>query len=397
MLPGRAEQPEWVLHVEAQDGTVLQSVRATQTINPASLVKAATSLWAIERLGTEHRFETRIGYTGHLNRATKSIDGDLIIQSSGDPDFHVENAYLLAQNLNQLGIYEVHGRLLVNSTFWIGWEGGSEKREHNPEQRSAIMASRLHNALDPRRWNKNALLSIQQFEKRRHLPSSHRPRVVIRGTPGSYKENPPSKPLLIHHSNTLATILKRFNSYSNNDIERLGTTLGNAQELANWLSSRWALNQSEISFETLSGLGTNHLSAEQIVRLLNDLDQSCITAGIELGNILPVAGCDPGTIKNYPRLLKIPKGNLVVKTGTLLKTDGGVSVLAGILNSSRGPRTFCVAIPQSGARVAKARVLQEQWVLDLVTKSGRLTPKKCGPKLLFSDANAHFLNLLELD
>ena len=382
-----AEGSALVVHVEAENGLVLESDSSDLAINPASLVKAATSLWALEKLGPEYRFDTHIGYTGRWDKAAGVIFGDLVVQGSGDPDFHIENAYLIATRLNQMGIREIQGNLLVNTTFWIGWEGGSEKREHNPQKRAKNMAARLRRALDPTLWWKSSLRTIQKFEKRRGLAAVHRPGVSISGNADLITQGTSVKPLLLHRSNPLLDILKRFNSYSNNDIERLGANLGSAEEMTRWLSVRWGKQGEGVSFASLSGLGSNRLSARQIVHLLNDLDASATGIGITLDEVLPVTGCDPGTGKNYPKLKNLLKGNLRAKTGSLRYTDGGVSVLAGIMDSTNGKLTFAVVKPNIGIHINNARAQQEQWVVDLLARSGGAQTKMCGKALPFSDAN----------
>lgn len=325
-----------VFYVEASDGTSLESSQENILINPASVVKVATSLWAITELGPEYRFETKFAYRGKFNTAAHTIDGDLLVLGLGDPDFHVENAYLLALELNRIGIKEINGNLLVNSKFWIGWEGGSERREKDAALRAKNMALRLRNALNPQLWSKGDQRSIRNFEKRRGFSANQRPSVIVTGVADTISSNSTDsdiQPLLTHKSNPLKSILKRFNAFSNNDIERLGDTLGTAEDLSVWLKKRWEESGNGVSLETLSGLDSNRMSARQIVHMFNDLAKTCSRSGITLANILPVAGCDPGTVKNYPKLRKLLKGNMIAKTGTLWETDGGVSVLAALQRS----------------------------------------------------------------
>ena len=77
---------------------------ADTPINPASVVKLATTLWALETLGPEHRFRTTVSTHGKIDPETGVLDGDLIVIGGGDPDFHVENAQLLANTLKKRGI-----------------------------------------------------------------------------------------------------------------------------------------------------------------------------------------------------------------------------------------------------------------------------------------------------
>jgi len=143
-----AESVPLVWHVESEDGVALDARDADSPINPASLTKVATSLWALERLGPDHRFGTRFASSATLDPSTGVLEGDLVVLGSGDPDFHVENAYLVARALNDLGLRTVRGRLLVDETFWIGWEGGSERRETDGERRMELLKQCWDDAAD---------------------------------------------------------------------------------------------------------------------------------------------------------------------------------------------------------------------------------------------------------
>jgi len=378
-----------VWHVETQGGQSVSTSAGDEPINPASLVKVATSLWALDRLGPDHRFTTTFGTDGHLDAETGVLEGNLIVSGSGDPDFHIENAYLVARELNRHGLKEVRGALLVDGAFWIGWEGGTARRERDPARRVQIMATRLRDAWDTRRWNRKTRQAIDEFVTRRGIDAGGHPRIVIRDPPGPYRGVRPERSLAEHRSNRLQAILKRFNAYSNNDIERLGETLGEATALAGFLAGRWDLAASSLRFETLSGIGSNRLTARQVVRLLGDLRAACRESGLEVGDILPVAGCDPGTLENYPGLNDGATARaLVAKTGTLISTDGGVTVLAGFVRTRAGERVFCVAAPGSGANPGRARQAEADWLLDLVTTNGGARPGECGAPVVYSDDDA---------
>ena len=59
-------EPAQGVFVDAADGTVLASEAADRPVHPASVTKVATSLALLDRLGPEHRFETRFVTTGQL-------------------------------------------------------------------------------------------------------------------------------------------------------------------------------------------------------------------------------------------------------------------------------------------------------------------------------------------
>src|SRR6185295_13855275 len=124
--------------------------------------------------------------------------------------------------------------------------------------------------------------------------------------------------VVVHASNPLVTMLKRFNAYSNNDIERLGATLGPPEDLERFLAARSADPPEAVSLETLSGLGSNRMTPIRVVRLVRDFGATCERLGLTPADLLPVSGCDPGTLESYPKLEAAEmKGAFVGKTGTL--------------------------------------------------------------------------------
>ena len=387
---GAAETVRLVWHVETDDGRPIDGLDPDSPINPASLTKVATSLWALERLGPDHRFETRFASIASLDPSTGVLDGDLVVLGAGDPDFHVENAYLVARALNDLGLSTVRGRLLVDETFWIGWEGGSEKRETDPQRRATLMAARLRDAFDPARLTGDARQYLNEFIARRSI-ADDAPRVVVEGMPGAHVGLDSPSILLRHRSSSLKRILKRFDAYSNNDIERLGRQLGEGKDLVAFLAARWKVAPAMLAFESLSGLGVNRMTPRLVVRLLEDLDETLNGFGLRLEDVLPVVGCDPGTLTHFPQLADEAAGVLVAKTGTLRKTDGGVAVLAGVAHTARGSMFFCVVAPGSGRKLARAREAQQRWVLDLIARHGGPRPRECGAAVGYSDDDARVL------
>jgi D-alanyl-D-alanine carboxypeptidase/D-alanyl-D-alanine-endopeptidase (penicillin-binding protein 4) len=379
-----------VWHVETLDGTVLDSKMADSPINPASVVKVATSMWALEKLGPGYRFETRVFTRGAIDRSKGTLAGALVFEGDGDPDFHCENAFLIAAALNEMGIQRVTGGLVVGTKFWMGWEGGSEGTNPDGHTRGILMATRLRKALDPRRWDRATWSAWRSFAARRSLDAAHPPRVAILG--GLQVEAAPSggELALVHRSNLLESTLRRFNCYSNNDIERVGSALGTAGDLATVLASRWGSDGAQVQLATTSGLGENRLTPRLVVRLLRDFRNAAELNGKRIEELLPVAGCDPGTVASFfPRLTSDANATaLVGKTGTLTSTDGGVSVLAGFVNTTQGEVVFCVAAPRAIGRIRSARRAEESWVLDLLAKQGGPRPRFCAPPLADSDTGA---------
>jgi D-alanyl-D-alanine carboxypeptidase len=249
------------------------------------------------------------------------------------------------------------------------------------------MASRLRDALDPGRWNRRTRRLLAEFTSRRGVEVDP-PRVSLEGGVGHHAEPTPEAVLVVHRSNPLRRTLKRFNAYSNNDIERLGRRLGTPDDLAAALAMRWEVSPATLRLETLSGLGSNRMTPRQVVHLLRDFDRTCRRLGLRVEDVLPAAGCDPGTLERFPHLEGQAAGSLVAKTGTLVRTDGGIAAIAGLARTAEGDRLFCVAAPRTGGRLARAREAEERWVLDLIARNGGARPGACGDAVGYSDDDA---------
>ncbi|WP_099827210.1 D-alanyl-D-alanine carboxypeptidase/D-alanyl-D-alanine endopeptidase [Oceaniglobus indicus] len=107
-------------------GDILEARQPLLTQPPASTTKALTALYALEALGPEHRFQTRLIATGPI--ANGRIDGDLILAGGGDPTLDTDALADMAADLKKIGVREVAGRFRV-------WDGALPNiREIDPEQ-----------------------------------------------------------------------------------------------------------------------------------------------------------------------------------------------------------------------------------------------------------------------
>ncbi|MCI0417519.1 D-alanyl-D-alanine carboxypeptidase/D-alanyl-D-alanine-endopeptidase, partial [bacterium] len=78
----------------------LYSINADKFFVPASTTKLITSGSALELLGPDHRFHTRIYRTGEIT-SSGTLEGDLVLVASGDPNLSgrvTENSTLLFEN-----------------------------------------------------------------------------------------------------------------------------------------------------------------------------------------------------------------------------------------------------------------------------------------------------------
>lgn len=92
-------------------GAVLESYSPATAMPPASVTKAITALYALETLGADHRFTTRVLAQGDVIDGV--LNGNLILAGGGDPDLTTDQLAQLAQSLQAAGLREVTGDFLI--------------------------------------------------------------------------------------------------------------------------------------------------------------------------------------------------------------------------------------------------------------------------------------------
>jgi D-alanyl-D-alanine carboxypeptidase/D-alanyl-D-alanine-endopeptidase (penicillin-binding protein 4) len=96
---------------DAQTGVELEAVGGDLGLPPASVAKALTALYALDVLGPEFRFETKLVADGTIENGV--LNGDLILVGGGDPLLDTDALATMAANLREVGITEVRGAFKV--------------------------------------------------------------------------------------------------------------------------------------------------------------------------------------------------------------------------------------------------------------------------------------------
>lgn len=299
------------------DWLELVSHQADNPLSAASLTKIATTLAALGKWGAEYQFVTKLFYTGEIKDGI--LEGDLIVLGDGDPFFVWEEAIALGNALNQIGLRQVKGNLLINNQFYMNYESDSFKA-----------GKLLQQSLDPKRWS----AEIKQLFN--SLPiTTPRPQVVISGEVQLSKFAPVNpKLLLTHNSLILSDILRQMNIYSNNKMSQmLADQLGGAEEVASYAARVAGIDPTEIQLINGSGLGVeNRVSPRAASQMLIAIDNLLKPNNLDVMDLFPVAGRDNvGTVENR----SIPAGT-AVKTGTLNQ----VSALAGVIRLDQDRRIW---------------------------------------------------------
>ncbi|WP_346796287.1 D-alanyl-D-alanine carboxypeptidase/D-alanyl-D-alanine-endopeptidase [Halomonas sp. Bachu 37] len=91
----------------------LGAIEPNRQLSPASVTKAYLSAAALERFGPQHRFTSRLLSTAPVD-AQGVVQGDLIFEGGGDPALTSEDLWRLVQRLQQAGVREITGGLVVS-------------------------------------------------------------------------------------------------------------------------------------------------------------------------------------------------------------------------------------------------------------------------------------------
>lgn len=353
--------------VESLDGTVVVESASNAAFNPASNVKVATAYAVLKTFGPEYRFPTNVWTDGSYEEATGTIHGNLYV-SGKDPMFGFEHGVILAQELNRMGIRNIKGDLIVTDNFTMNFG-------LSPQRAAQTLATTMDAA--KRSSSASSVWSNYLVNSGRLTTESAAPSVAFTG--GVYVQPMPGNVNLLfsHESAKMRDILKATLCYSNNFLsERLGDMVGGPYAVARLVHQHTGVSPYEFSIQTSSGLGINRVTPNAMMKLLRALRSDLTQYRMTFADIMPVAGVDKGTLENRFDS-DFATGSVVGKTGTLGNTDGGVSALAGEINT-RGGKLLFVIFNQRGS-VSRFRSFQNNYVSLIQGQFGGASPMGYDP------------------
>ena len=103
----------WIV-VDLDTGKVIDQSEADRSFAPASVAKLPTAAFALDALGPDYRFETRLLATGPI--ADGELRGDLVLQGGGDPELDTDSLMPLVRDLGKKGVTAVTGALLTDGS-----------------------------------------------------------------------------------------------------------------------------------------------------------------------------------------------------------------------------------------------------------------------------------------
>ena len=348
--------------VEDVNGNVVLDSYSNYAFNPASNVKIATAYAVLKTFGPDYRFPTNVWTDGQIDQASGMLYGNLFV-SGRDLSFGLEQGITIAHELNRLGIQNISGDLVVTGDFVMSQSSSAE--------RAGALLSTTMNAAKRKAATARAWQNFQVNSKRADLVGVV-PSIAVSG--GTYVQTIPTNARLLfsHESAPMREIVKATLCFSNNYLaEKLGDMLGGAYAVARIVQQNAQIAPEEFYLQTSSGLGTNRVTPQAMMRLLRTLRKELARNKMTFADIMPVAGVDRGTLEHRFDT-DFSRGSIVGKTGTLGNTDGGVSSLAGEIQTRQGKLLFVIFNQRGG--VSRFRSFQNMLVSTIQGQFGGATP-----------------------
>ena len=340
-------------------GKAVCSLNSASKRSLASNTKLFTTSTSLARLGTNHRFQTRLYATGKIRKGV--LNGNLYLRGGGDPSLGTKDfndVYFsgggtgiekLATLVKRAGIKKVTGRLYGDDSIFdrrrgVPDSGYATSSYIGPLSGLDINAGFTSSTLSNFSSNPAKTATRKLVSTMRHKGIRIQSQTAIRKTPNPALKNMIGRVL----SPNLAWTARLTNLYSNNffaemllknlgaEFRGLGSThLGStvtekyARSLGSWVDQK---DGSGLTF-------SNRSTPADVVNLLTKVRRRDF--GSALINSLPTAGVD-GTLGDRMRG-SAAQGNCHAKTGTLT----GVSALSGYCFNSSG-RNFVFSILMNG-------------------------------------------------
>lgn len=347
-----------------------QGVNVDKKMRIASVSKLITSLWATEKLGADHTYDTKFYVKGdHMH-----------IVGAFDPFMSNEKMIYIVSSLNKLGItrlskitFDNNIRIYPNAQFH------SEKfPEFTPEynkQRlqlyfntsnwtSTLKADyKKYSSLAPAgRYVANPTFSVDSIEHSEENPYGHFLGPVL---PTDFR-------MLTLKSPKLYKYLKEINVKSNNYASQtIFEGLGGLTSFRAYAKDIFSFDNSHLEMFTGSGLPDyttgarrdNLATCRTVGTLVESLKEKLERQNREIEDVIAVPGSDAGTFKNRLNSSDL-KNTFVAKTGTLTH----VSTLAGALNTKKGYSFF--GIFNASENIYGSKALQNEMVRILFKEMG---------------------------
>lgn len=328
------------IYVESMEtGEPLATFNEDIGFNPASVVKLATTLAALERLGPNQKFHTDFLTTGEIDRGTGTLSGDLILFSGRDPAFLASDAKRVGEAFKGMGVQKVNGALVVIGNFNCNFKSDN------------VQSTEI--------FLKNCGL---EFRDPGRLEPEGSPRGRLR---------------VSVESDSLLHIVQYLNAHSVNSIaDLLAAHVGGTEDVKRILVGKVGLEPDAVRISRGSGLEVNRLTPRDTVKVLRALFSRLRQYNLDPQAVMAIAGVDSGTLaRRFTE--KEFAGSIIAKTGTLYTTDTGVAALAGVMHTKdRGDLLFAIYNGAEYRRIQHLRDAQDEFLKELMNEFGGPAPSR---------------------
>ncbi|MBC7539186.1 MAG: D-alanyl-D-alanine carboxypeptidase [Bacteriovorax sp.] len=347
---------------------VAQGSNLDMKIRLASVSKLLTSLWSIDKLGADYKYDTKLFIKGN----------NLHIQGSYDPYLGDEKMFFLISQLNELG-YNKFDTITFDKNV-IVYPDVAYETDVYPTINAVTMGRVLKNYFNTSSWSTNSKDEYANFYNMAKTGKFRKDVSFEVESVNMVDSNPfagdDKVKVLTLSSPGLYKYLKQMNIKSNNYIaETVFRQVGGTSNFSQYISDRFKLTSDQIRFYSGSGLPTiidgvrkdNYATCGVMLNLISELKKSIEKQGKTIEDVVAVPGSDGGTFRNrvFPSDFK---NSFVAKTGTLMHT----STLAGAMNTQNGFSFF--GIFNQSTDITGSKVVQNAMVKSIMTEMG-------GPKV----------------
>lgn len=339
---------------DLDDDVLLYSHGENQRLRPASTMKAVTAIAAINELGADYKFTTRLYYTGNEPDSAHTWHGDIYIVGGMDPKLSHTDMDNFAKAIRSLGVDSLVGGMYADQSFkdsktlgsgWC-WDDDDNplllpltyknKDEFVSELRDRLRANGIYVEGS---WSTGRLPEGARLITERQRPIASVMRPMLKNSNNRYAES--------------VFYAMAHKAYGNGASAKQGERV-----VKNILREAGA--ESTASYDIADGSGLslyNYVTPDMEVRMLRYAWNHREIFNV-VYPLLPIAGRD-GTLRKRMRGTKAA-GNVHAKTGTV----EGIRSLCGYLTASNGHRIAFSIINQgvtnSDGTVEKARTLQNK-------------------------------------
>jgi len=358
-----------------ENGTV-QGYNQDKPVRIASVMKLLTTFWAVELLGPNYRFTTRI----YIQPSNKEMH----IAGSRDPFLDRQRLFLLLADLNRLGYKQMNRitadqnvRFDLQTLDFLRIPRYAETEAHAGTSLAAQdIKAKLTDAFNTAGWShdrKNLYISLAKHSLSPKLPAGVQFKAAaVDVVPGNPLAGKPGVLVYEIKSAPIKMYLKEMNIRSINPLaDEMFATLGGPNAFRSFMKAKEGMGTEFSGVFTGSGLpthGVRHdttVSCSTVVRLIRRMDLDLESKyHSDLSDVMMISGVDTPTGATFSDNSR----SLIVKTGTLTAGGARAKNLAGVEETDAGEVYFGIFLQGPRANSGNVRSVLSRMMMNFRAK-----------------------------